>query len=48
MLGDAGIDPRADEAVAVRRLREAVPGRMPLLPAAVLVRRIQGDAGAVQ
>ena len=41
VLDDAGIDPFGDEAAAVRRLREAVPGGMPLLPAAVLVRRMR-------
>jgi hypothetical protein len=44
VLRDAGVDPRTDEVGAIRRLREAVPGRMPLVPAAALVRRLR-DAG---
>jgi hypothetical protein len=44
VLRDAGVDPRTDEVGAIRRLREAVPGRMPLLPATTLVRRLR-DAG---
>ena len=44
LLGDARIDPRSDEAGAVRRLRAAVPGGMPLLPATLLVRRIRDGA----
>ena len=45
LLDDSGIDPRTDEVGAVRRIRTAVPGLMPLLPAAVLVRRVV-DAAA--
>ena len=40
VLDDAGIDPRTDEVGAVRRLRATVPGDMPLLPAALLTRRV--------
>ncbi len=46
VLGDAGIDPRSDEVGAIRRLREAVPGRMPLLPATLLVRRVRDGAAS--